>query len=61
MTNRLYNDICRCHDDKCPDASRCERYIQRDTGRVHSMGLYPYAAPFVIPCPSLIRAGEADQ
>lgn len=29
---RLLNDICRCHDNECPQRSDCLRYLQRNEG-----------------------------
>jgi len=36
---RLANDICRCHDNTCPMRDGCLRWEQRDSGRVHAMGM----------------------
>lgn len=37
--SRLPNDICRCHDESCPSREICERWKQRETGRVHTASL----------------------
>jgi hypothetical protein len=39
MTPRLLNDICRCHDDQCPDRAVCLRWLTRDTGYTHVASL----------------------
>ena len=27
---QLKNDVCRCHDDTCPERHECLRWIERD-------------------------------
>ena len=57
----MLSDECRCHDDGCPDADICERYLQRDSGTVHIVSLFPHHTPFTIPCLWLIQADEYAQ
>lgn len=35
----LHNDICRCLGKDCQERDTCERYLQRESGRVMSMCL----------------------
>jgi hypothetical protein len=35
----LSNDKARCHDDHCPPREQCQRWLQRETGRVHVASL----------------------
>lgn len=35
----LKNDICRCLGKDCPERDTCERYLQRESGRVLSASL----------------------
>lgn len=32
---KLPDDVCRCHDDGCPEREECKRYLQRNNGGVH--------------------------
>lgn len=36
---RLSSDVARCHDDGCPAREVCQRWRQRETGRVHAASL----------------------
>jgi len=51
----LSNDICRCHDDECPERETCERYIQRSTGRVHVRSMRREPG-----CQAFDREGEGE-
>lgn len=53
MTDHVYilpADICRCHDDHCPQRVRCQRWTQRHVSRnpdhtVHSESLWQPVGP----------------
>lgn len=32
----LLNDICRCHNDECPERGSCLRWLERESGYVHT-------------------------
>lgn len=32
---KLPDDICRCHDEHCPEREGCLRFLQRNVGGVH--------------------------
>ena len=32
VTPNLPNDVCRCHDEACPQAQECRRFLQRERG-----------------------------
>lgn len=58
---RLLNDVCRCHDDACPERENCLRWLQRDTGTEntpHAATLY-YTLPGEVPVDWMIRNGRA--
>jgi len=54
----LQNDVCRCHDDGCPQHETCKRWLERKSGSgdhvVHSASLYPYDIALGEPCPHYI-------
>ena len=54
----LKGDICRCHDDGCPEKDSCARYVFRNTGHdqtPHAASLFPYDQPLGEPCPYRIE------
>ena len=57
----LNDDICRCHDDGCPDHWRCLRWKQRNIGGPRlsqCKSLFPYDIPLSEPCPMRIPTEE---
>ena len=54
-------DICRCHDDGCPEHETCLRWLLReDKGDrvVHCGSLYPYDQPLGEKCPAKIERNQ---
>ena len=50
----LFNDVCRCHDATCEVRENCLRWLQRETGHVHSEGMRE-GQEHSKPCPYQIR------
>ena len=38
----LLADITRCWDAGCPERTACRRWLERDSGTVHALSLFPY-------------------
>lgn len=36
MKLTLPADVTRCHADECPERETCQRWVQRESGRVHA-------------------------
>lgn len=53
----LPHDICRCHDDGCPERGECLRWLCKDDVGEHvvnAKSLFPYDIPLMTPCPTKI-------
>ena len=60
----LSHDICRCHDDGCPEKDTCARYVFRNEGQKHTphmVSLFPYDLPLSEPCPLKIELEEIEK